>query len=169
MGNKKGCPDLNGKVVRIRIGGDVCIASLRHDEYGFVIGHPYDTELKRVRCGKAFNPCIDYGEGVSQITKEEFETWKSEYMKFHKEIMEEAGYDSCEEDIDGLEPYLNSGMTIDEGELKRLKACERTLYVYHRVEGICPACGEAMLVDGNVCPSCGYDKRCFRKSRERDL
>ena len=46
---------------------------------------------------------------------------------------------------------------ISADELKRLKACEVTLYTYQRVVGLCPICGRAMLCYGYVCPNCGYD------------
>ena len=46
---------------------------------------------------------------------------------------------------------------ISADELKRLKACEVTLYSYQRVVGLCPICEKAMLLEGLVCPNCGYD------------
>ena len=42
-------------------------------------------------------------------------------------------------------------------ELKRLEACEVTLYAYQRVDGLCPVCEGAMLLSGLICPNCGYD------------
>ena len=42
-------------------------------------------------------------------------------------------------------------------ELKRLKACEVTLYAYQSVKGLCPICEKAMLLNGLICPNCGYD------------
>ena len=41
--------------------------------------------------------------------------------------------------------------------LKRLEACEATLYAFQQVEGLCPNCGKAMLCYGYVCHHCGYD------------
>ena len=46
---------------------------------------------------------------------------------------------------------------ISVDELKRLKACQVTLYSYQRVVGLCPICEKAMLLDGLICPRCGYD------------
>ena len=46
---------------------------------------------------------------------------------------------------------------ISVDELKRLKACEVTLYAYQRVNGLCPVCEGAMLLSGLICPNCGYD------------
>ena len=48
-------------------------------------------------------------------------------------------------------------VTISADELKRLKACEVTLYAYQSVKGLCPICGRAMLLNGLICPNCGYD------------
>lgn len=42
-------------------------------------------------------------------------------------------------------------------ELKRLKACERSLYFLHRSITLCPVCEKGMLCDGIICPNCGYD------------
>ena len=49
---------------------------------------------------------------------------------------------------------------ISADELKRLKACEVTLYAYQNVVGLCPNCGRAMLLEGLICPNCGYDSSC---------
>ena len=46
---------------------------------------------------------------------------------------------------------------ISVDELKRLKACQVTLYSYQRVVGLCPICEKAMLLDGLICPRSGYD------------
>ena len=46
---------------------------------------------------------------------------------------------------------------ISVDKLKRLKACEVTLYAYQSVEGLCPICEKAMLLSGLICPQCGYD------------
>ena len=46
---------------------------------------------------------------------------------------------------------------ISADELKRLKACEVTLYAHQRVVGLCPICEKAMLLEGLICPHCGYD------------
>lgn len=41
--------------------------------------------------------------------------------------------------------------------LKFLKACETTLYAYQRVNGLCPVCKRAVLLEGLICPYCDYD------------
>ena len=46
---------------------------------------------------------------------------------------------------------------VSTDELKRLKACEVSLYAYQRVLDLCPVCEKAMLLDGLICPKCGYD------------
>ena len=46
---------------------------------------------------------------------------------------------------------------ISTDELKRLKACEATLYAFQQVVGLCPNCEKAMLLNGLICPNCGYD------------
>ena len=48
-------------------------------------------------------------------------------------------------------------VTISADELKRLKACEVTLYAYQSVKGLCPICERAMLLNGLICPVCDYD------------
>ena len=42
-------------------------------------------------------------------------------------------------------------------ELKRLKACETSLYYFLNVIGLCPVCEKAMICEGYVCPHCGHD------------
>ena len=46
---------------------------------------------------------------------------------------------------------------ISADELKRLKACEVTLYAFQNVKGLCPICEKSMLCYGYICPHCGYD------------
>lgn len=41
--------------------------------------------------------------------------------------------------------------------LKRLEACEVSLYTFQNVRGLCPICEKAMLCYGLTCPNCGYD------------
>lgn len=45
----------------------------------------------------------------------------------------------------------------DKDELEYLRACEFTLDAFMRVKDICPKCREAVIIDGYVCPCCGYD------------
>ena len=46
---------------------------------------------------------------------------------------------------------------VSADELRRLKACEVTLYAFQNVKGLCPICERAMLLNGLICPNCGYD------------
>ena len=46
---------------------------------------------------------------------------------------------------------------VSADELRRLKACEVTLYAFQNVKGLCPICEKAMLCYGLICPNCGYD------------
>ena len=46
---------------------------------------------------------------------------------------------------------------ISVDELRCLRACEVTLYAYQNVVGLCPNCEKAMLLEGLICPHCGYD------------
>lgn len=46
---------------------------------------------------------------------------------------------------------------LDEKELEYLRACEFTLNAFMRVKDVCPKCREAVLIDGYICPCCGYD------------
>lgn len=46
---------------------------------------------------------------------------------------------------------------VDEEELKYLKACQYTLEAFNKIRGLCPKCKEAVIIDGWVCPCCGYD------------
>ena len=48
-------------------------------------------------------------------------------------------------------------ITILADELQHLKACEVTLYAYQNVVGLCPNCEKAMLLEGLICPHCGYN------------
>ena len=45
----------------------------------------------------------------------------------------------------------------DKEELEYLRACEFTLDAFMRVKDICPKFREAVIIDGYVCPCCGYD------------
>lgn len=49
-------------------------------------------------------------------------------------------------------------VSISAEELQYLKACETSLRFYHRNVALCPKCKKGMLVDGFVCPHCGYDE-----------
>lgn len=45
----------------------------------------------------------------------------------------------------------------DEEDLEYLKACRYTLETFNKVRGLCPKCKNAVIIDGWVCPCCGYD------------
>lgn len=59
---------------------------------------------------------------------------------------------------------LTDKCQADEEELKYLKACQYTLESFNKVRGLCPKCKEAVIIDGWVCPCCGYDS-----SRDEEL
>lgn len=42
-------------------------------------------------------------------------------------------------------------------ELRFNELCKDALYHYLDPEGICPCCGEAILIKGYICHNCGYD------------
>ena len=54
-----------------------------------------------------------------------------------------------------MDENLNK-VLISSDELQHLKACEKTLYFYHRNIELCPVCKKGMLVDGFICPNCGH-------------
>lgn len=45
----------------------------------------------------------------------------------------------------------------DEDELEYLKACQYALESFNKVRGLCPKCEKSVVIDGWVCPCCGYD------------
>ena len=45
----------------------------------------------------------------------------------------------------------------DNEDLEYLKACQYTLEAFNKVRGLCPKCKNAVIIDGWVCPCCGYD------------
>lgn len=45
----------------------------------------------------------------------------------------------------------------DEEELEYSRACQYTLDAFTRIKDICPKCREAVIIDGYVCPCCGYN------------
>lgn len=45
----------------------------------------------------------------------------------------------------------------DEDELEYLKACQYALESFMTVNGLCPKCKKSVVIDGWVCPYCGYD------------
>ena len=45
----------------------------------------------------------------------------------------------------------------DDEELEYLKACQYALESFNKVRGLCPKCKKSVVIDGWVCPCCGYD------------
>ena len=55
------------------------------------------------------------------------------------------------ENINNLKTFrIMEEITISADELEHLKA-------YQNVVGLCPNCKKAMLLEGLICPHCGYD------------
>lgn len=52
---------------------------------------------------------------------------------------------------------LDKTKEVSNSDIEYLKACETSLYAFTNPTRICPKCGKAMLVEGFICPSCGYD------------
>ena len=46
---------------------------------------------------------------------------------------------------------------IDNEELEYLRACQYALEAFNKVRGLCPKCKKSVIIDGLVCPCCGYD------------
>jgi len=61
-------------------------------------GHIYDKDNKRMTCGGG---CTAIGSitSIKLASPKLQQIWFDEYNKFHKEIISEKGYDSCEEAI----------------------------------------------------------------------
>lgn len=74
------------------------IASVKSvSESGMVsFGHPYDEDMKETTSGSMTTRC-DCIDGIVAISYEKKMIWLESYIAFHKMIMEEMGYDSCEE------------------------------------------------------------------------
>ena len=63
------------------------------------IGHPIDTNTKEMMCGGSFFT-TDKLVSIKPATDDEKELWKKLYIEFHKDILDEKGYDWCaEQDI----------------------------------------------------------------------
>lgn len=52
---------------------------------------------------------------------------------------------------------MANNVLISKESLQYLRACDFTLHQVCNVEGLCPNCQKAMLVNGLVCFNCGYD------------
>ena len=58
--------------------------------------------------------------------------------------------------------FLGNGEDVqfdndDKEELEYLKACQYALESFNKVRGLCPKCKKSVVIDGWVCPCCGYD------------
>ena len=61
----------------------------------YELNHPLEVSSSFVVSGGAnFNP--DDIIEIREATDEEFNLWKEKYEEFHKEVIEEKGYDFCE-------------------------------------------------------------------------
>ena len=84
------------------------IALLKYDNIikSYILSHPYDIKTKKILAGyAAFDP-VDI-KSISEINKDELIEWYLKYYTFHKSIINEHGYDTCEVDIKDLEISLN--------------------------------------------------------------
>jgi len=102
---------LEGCVAKITLDtGRVLIGSITTDaRYEYIhIGHPVD-ETGDCTCGSD-NMNVSYLDKIEPITGEQFAEWKVSYEKFHKEILEEKGYDSCSENVSALRFYSENMM-----------------------------------------------------------
>ena len=90
----------------IYAGERTSIASFVQHDDRFDLGHPYDVTKKNIGCGRCANYLIEDIVSISPITEDEFQTWKSAYIKFHREVVDDKGYDACEENIDSIKPLF---------------------------------------------------------------
>lgn len=84
------------------------IALLKYDEgmKSYILSHPYDISTKEILAGQATFDPIDV-KSVSEVNKDELVEWYSKYYTFHKSVIKEKGYDTCEVDIKDLEISLS--------------------------------------------------------------
>jgi len=83
------------------------IALLKYDEgmKTYVLSHPCDTKTKEILAGQAAFDPVDV-KSISDVNEDELSEWYSKYYAFHKSIIKEKGYDTCEVDIKDLEISL---------------------------------------------------------------
>jgi hypothetical protein len=83
----------------VEYNGKKYIASIL--DYG--IGHPMCLETGTIDAGGYY---FDTRPNAKPITMEQYELWKSKYEEFHEMVLEEDGFDMCEEkDISPLLRY----------------------------------------------------------------
>ena len=101
----------NNKVVKLtenlNNNNRTVIARFNQNNWGYDLGHPYDIEDKFMYCGSSYCANTDCIVSIEPVTIEEYEFWKKEYIQFHKETVEDKGYDSCEENLDIISPLLS--------------------------------------------------------------
>ena len=83
------------------------IALLKYDEgmKNYILSHPYDTKTKEILAGQAAFDPVDV-KSIFEVNKDELIEWYSKYYAFHKSIIKEKSYDTCEVDIKDLEISL---------------------------------------------------------------
>ena len=83
------------------------IALLKYDEgmKTYILSHPYDTKTKEILAGQAAFDPVDV-KSIFEVSKDELLEWYLKYYAFHKSIIKEKGYDTCEVDIKDLEISL---------------------------------------------------------------
>lgn len=83
------------------------IVLLKYDEgmKTYILSHPYDTKTKEILTGQAAFDPVDI-KSISEVNKDELVEWYSKYHTFHKSVIKEKGYDTCEVDIKDLEISL---------------------------------------------------------------
>lgn len=93
----------------------------------------------------AFGILIDETVGTGKIANQAFYPYATVVDLMHK------AYES------GRKAIPQDKILIDKHEYQRYKAAYVSLDAYHNITRVCPICGKAVLVDGLVCPHCGYD------------
>lgn len=67
------------------------------------IGHPLSVINGECDCGGMYTT-LEHIPNIFPLEKGDYEKWKKAYQQFHNEIIEEKGYDFCEEVTD---EYIN--------------------------------------------------------------
>lgn len=80
------------------------IALLKYDEgiKTYILSHPYDTKTKEILAGQSAFDQADI-KSISEVNQNELVEWYTKYYTFHKFVIKEKGYDTCEVDIKDLE------------------------------------------------------------------
>lgn len=68
-----------------------------HDKFDYYLwGHPLNVKTNFMEAG-AIGCFLSDIHNIEPVTKEEYIEWKKQYEQFHSEVIEEKGYDFCEE------------------------------------------------------------------------